>query len=227
MKKRNGLFSAMIGISLALHGAAFFLLSLYPGNPPAAEPERPGETLSLVNIALIEPAAPDPVPPTPLPPPPPVPPPPAPEIPADLPAENYIPTDEIPADAPLPFPAETPAVITPAFQPAARAGPPSGGTPDNAALTAAYVKRNYDYIQRRIRDRLAYPAQARRAGIQGTAELAFTIHEDGRVSDVKIVISSGSDLLDAAAVESIHAASPFKPPPTPARLSIPVAFRLR
>ena len=95
------------------------------------------------------------------------------------------------------------------------------------ALTTAYVKRNYEYIQRRIRDKLVFPPQARRAGIQGNAEISFTIHEDGRVSDVTVSRSSGSELLDTAAVDASYAASPFRPPPAEARLAIPINFRLR
>jgi protein TonB len=120
--------------------------------------------------------------------------------------------------------------------PPENAGPPLGPDepsasgpekPDNAAETRSYLKNNYDYIQLRIRNKLIYPLEARRAGVQGVAELSFIIHPDGHVSDVGITVSSDSETLDAAAVEAIYAAAPFRPPPVQARLIIPVAFRLR
>jgi protein TonB len=89
------------------------------------------------------------------------------------------------------------------------------------------MRRNYNYLQRRIRDKLVYPAPARRAGIQGVAEVTFTIHEDGKVSDVTIRKSSGHAVLDDAAIQTIIAAAPFPKPPAPARIAIPISFRLR
>jgi protein TonB len=180
----------------------------------AAKLPSPTRTISLVNLAL----APEP---------PPMPEPPAvkPESPAAepelSPAEPEAPAEIfISLETPSPGPVETAAspLNFPASPPAK-----SGG----AAETRAYLKRNYDYIQRHIRSKLIYPPEARRAGIQGVAELSFVIHIDGQVSDVKITVSSGSETLDASAVEAIYSAAPFRPPPSQARLIIPVAFRLR
>jgi protein TonB len=100
-------------------------------------------------------------------------------------------------------------------------------TPEAAALDRAYVRSNYEYIQRHIRENLVYPQQARQSGVQGVAELSFVIHTDGHVSNVRITVSSGSETLDASAVEAIYAAAPFRPPPRRSRLVMPVAFRLR
>jgi protein TonB len=98
---------------------------------------------------------------------------------------------------------------------------------ETSGQSAEYVKRNYDYIQRRIRDKLVYPAPARRAGIQGVAEVVFIIHEDGKVSNVSIRKSSGHEILDDAAIQTIIAAAPFPKPPAPARIAIPISFKLR
>jgi protein TonB len=103
----------------------------------------------------------------------------------------------------------------------------TSGAQDMGLLTAEYVKRNYTYIQRRIRDRLVYPAAARRGGIQGVVEITFTIHEDGRVSGITVRKSSGQSVLDDAASATVNAAAPFPPPPAPARIAIPISFRLR
>jgi protein TonB len=226
MKRKKNMLSLMLCVSVALHGALFFLAPVYSANNPLlSEPDRSPDPFALVNLALIEPAPPEPLPPPPVAPS--LPPPPAlsEAVPDDTgPAENFIPVEElIPVNLGPPPSTETPV----SGVAASAAGPSSADAAGQAALSAAYVKRNYDYIQRRIRDKLVYPLPARRTGIQGTAEISFTIHEDGQVSDVTITRSSGSELLDTAAAEAIQSASPFRPPPAEARLAIPVAFRLK
>jgi protein TonB len=171
---------------------------------------------TLVNLALVEPPRPRETPPRPEPAQP-EPPPPKPPEPATEPAETLI-ALEAPfesADAPEPASVEDP-------QPS---DPPE--EPDSAALARTYLRNNYEYIQRHIRNKLVYPLEARNAGIQGVAELSFVIHTDGHISNVTITTSSGSETLDASAVEAIYSAAPFRPPPRQARLVIPVAFRLR
>jgi protein TonB len=129
------------------------------------------------------------------------------------PAENFIPLEE---------PGSTAEIAAPPVP-----GELSKTPEESAAETAAYVKRNYDYIQRRIRGTLEYPIQALRAGAQGVVEVSFILHKDGGVSEVGIAASSGFELLDAAAMEAIYAAAPFRRPPAEVRMVIPVAFRLR
>jgi protein TonB len=98
---------------------------------------------------------------------------------------------------------------------------------DHREQTEQYLRRNYDYIRRRILDRLVYPARARRSGDRGTAEVLFTIREDGTIGDPSIRKTSGSGALDEAALEAVRRAAPFRPPPAPARIAIPVVFTLR
>jgi protein TonB len=228
MKRKKNLLSLMLCISLALHGALFFLVPAYSiYNSRLSAPEQSTDPFALVNLALMEPAAPEPPPlrpPEPSRPPPPV----LSETLPEDPAETFIPVAELtPVNLDLSPPMETSVAGSAADAPASPAGPSSGDAGDTATLSAAYVKRNYNYIQSRIREKLVYPAQARRAGLQGSAEISFIIHEDGRISNVLVISSSGSESLDNAAVEAIYAASPFRPPPAEARLVIPVTFRLR
>jgi TonB family protein len=122
-------------------------------------------------------------------------------------------------------PAETfVSIEAPPENPSPEPEPPAPPPPSPAQ---AYLKDNYAYIQRHIREKLVYPPEARSAGIQGIAELSFVIHTDGSVSNVRITRSSGSETLDASAVEAIYSAAPFRPPPNQARLVMPVAFRIR
>ena len=56
-----------------------------------------------------------------------------------------------------------------------------------------------------------YPDAAR--GDHGVAQLAFSVDRSGAVHGARIVRSSGSALLDRAAVELVERAAPMPPPP--------------
>ncbi len=58
-----------------------------------------------------------------------------------------------------------------------------------------------------------YPADATRRGMQGEVGLEFAINKDGRASHIKVIKSSGYQILDRAIVEAIKLASPFSPLP--------------
>lgn len=68
------------------------------------------------------------------------------------------------------------------------------------------LKNKIEYIWR-------YPQAAAERGIQGDLLLSFTIHRDGGVSDVRVVSTSGYEILDLEAVRAIKEASPFAPLP--------------
>jgi protein TonB len=103
----------------------------------------------------------------------------------------------------------------------------SNQPPENAELGTAYINRNFTYIQRRIRDKLVYPAPAKKAGIQGTAEVSFSINLDGTVSNLQIRKSAGAEMLDKAAMEAVIKAAPFRPPSSPVKIVIPIVFSIR
>jgi protein TonB len=220
MKRKNNLLSLMLCVSLALHGVIFFLVPLYPVHDSRLPMPNSINPFSLVNLDIIEPAAPLPTPREPRVPTPPAPPPEAPEpLPENIteiePAENFIAMAE-----PVP---ENIAENT-----ASEAGPSLADTTVEAALAEKDEKRNNDYIRSRILSKLVYPPEAFRAGLTGTAEVSFTIHEDGTVSDVVISRSSGKAHLDSAALDTIYAAAPFKlPHPVKRQQTIPVTFKIR
>lgn len=54
-----------------------------------------------------------------------------------------------------------------------------------------------------------YPRLARKMGEEGRVVLAFTIEANGRLAGVRVVESSGSELLDEAALEAVREAAPF------------------
>jgi protein TonB len=103
----------------------------------------------------------------------------------------------------------------------------AGAAAERKALAAAYTRRNFDHIQRRIQEKLVYPPQARRTGAQGRAEAVFTVYPDGGVGGLEILTGSGQAILDQALLDAIRAAAPFPPPPVQVRLIMPLTFRLK
>jgi len=124
-------------------------------------------------------------------------------------------------------PVETAPAVSTAVAPAAAGAGKKSRREAADAGAAEYVRRNFDYIQRRVRDFLKYPAGARKAGVQGAVQVAFTIGRDGGVSDLEVRKSSGHDALDQAALEAVRKAAPFRKPPAEARVVLPVSFKLK
>lgn len=69
---------------------------------------------------------------------------------------------------------------------------------------------------------LNYPETARRDGIYGSVRLTISISADGRIESVAIDRSSGSKILDEAAIKIAHIASPYAPFPEEMRKKIDV-----
>ena len=106
-------------------------------------------------------------------------------------------------------------------------GQGNGAASDGQGDAGGYLKGNYEYIKKRIRKYLEYSPQAKRMGIQGLVYVAFTITRDGSAQNVELRTSSGFDSLDESALEAVHRASPFAPPPQPARVVVPIQFSLK
>lgn len=58
-----------------------------------------------------------------------------------------------------------------------------------------------------------YPTEARRAGIYGTLRMLVSLRKDGTIKEVAVLQSSGSTVLDDAAVRIVRMAAPFAPFP--------------
>lgn len=83
---------------------------------------------------------------------------------------------------------------------------------------AAELERIQDYTKalfKRVQDRLVYPPEARRAGLRGTTTVSFTTLPTGyiRKETLKVAVSSGQPKLDASALKTLLACTPFEPPP--------------
>lgn len=106
-------------------------------------------------------------------------------------------------------------------------GQGNGAASEEQGDAGGYLKGNYEYIKKRIRKYLEYSPQAKRMGIQGLVYVAFTITRDGSAQNVELRTSSGFDSLDESALEAVHRASPFAPPPHAARVVVPIQFSLK
>lgn len=58
-----------------------------------------------------------------------------------------------------------------------------------------------------------YPAKAKLLGLSGSLRLLVSVRHDGTLIDTRVLISSGHDTLDDAAMKIISLASPFAPFP--------------
>lgn len=110
-------------------------------------------------------------------------------------------------------------------------GSPGGtgkGTPDKGfeEAKARYLKEHFTYIRDKILQNISYPTPARRLGWQGKVLVSFVITSDGSVKEMRIKQSSGFDLLDNNALETIQKSAPFPQPPLEAQLVIPILYRL-
>jgi TonB family protein len=71
----------------------------------------------------------------------------------------------------------------------------------------------FNKIKQSIESEWEYPELALRYGLQGKLSLEFTIANDGQLAQLRLVRSSGSQLLDEEAIRAIKAAAPFPPIP--------------
>lgn len=71
----------------------------------------------------------------------------------------------------------------------------------------------FNKIKQLIEAQWEYPEMALRYGLQGKLALEFTISGNGGLEQIRLIRSSGSQLLDDEAVRAIKAAAPFPPIP--------------
>lgn len=123
-----------------------------------------------------------------------------------------------------------PEPTTPVVGPGLAPGPvpAAAAAPDQGAKTASdfsdYQHRLYAALARSSR----YPAEARRMHLAGVTQLAFAVDRGGTVLESWIQGSSGSQLLDDAALDALTRAQPLPPIPAglPSRLEFVIEIDL-
>lgn len=100
----------------------------------------------------------------------------------------------------------------------------SAGAPGNAAVS------NYPgLVASKLRRSLRYPPQAKSRRLRGEVHVSFVVSRQGAARSVRIARSSGNEILDNAALETVRRASPFPAIPDAAGKSawpftVPLAF---
>ena len=84
-------------------------------------------------------------------------------------------------------------------------------------------------VAAKLRRALRYPAEAKRQKLRGQVRVSFVVSAGGGVSSIRVVSSSGSPILDRAALETVRRAAPFPSIPDGAGRSswpftVPLAF---
>ena len=102
--------------------------------------------------------------------------------------------------------------------------PAGEGSPPGAGWSGAHNPDVIGAIRAAIEKAINYPPLAKRRGIEGTATTEFTINSRGYPENIRIVRSSGSDILDTAAKNTVLRASPF--PFVKGGIEVPITFRL-
>ena len=79
---------------------------------------------------------------------------------------------------------------------------------------------------------IKYPEEAIKQQVEGRVTLQFTIAKDGKVKDVKVARSSGSQILDDEAIRIVSMSPQWEPgkqngEPVDVRFTFPLVFKLR
>ena len=99
-----------------------------------------------------------------------------------------------------------------------------GGIPGRGAK---FLKLNYKIIYDILQRNLTYPFIARKMGWEGRVVISFVLTPLGKVEDIKILKSSGYEILDENTVKVLRSCAKLFPiPPVRVRITIPVVYRL-
>lgn len=145
--------------------------------------------------------------------------------PADVPAPNSV------AAVPVPPPEakDATAELAPALQSRIEHPAPSPPSGRSAALSSPPPSdqtrtehlrpgqsggdRYLNTVRRDILRNRAYPPAARSLGLAGTAEYSMLLDRKGRLLRLRLLRSSGADILDKAGMAAIERSAPFQPLP--------------
>lgn len=161
-----------------------------PRAPANAEPARNRRKTEAPVIARAEPTPPPPLQPAP---------PPAPR--------EIVPEQSVIAERPLP-------TVKELLPPANWSSTSRGSAPVSLNTRDPIYVTYFTKIKQSIESQWQYPELAQRYGLQGKLAVEFTIGAHGQLERLRLVRSSGSQLLDDEALRAIKAAAPFPPIPS-------------
>jgi protein TonB len=109
---------------------------------------------------------------------------------------------------------------------------PSKGDSGRTTTTAGRGREDYfNVVRRKIAEAKRYPSEAFNEGSQGTAVVGFELHRNGAISNVRLLKSSLSGILDLEARKTVQRAAPFPAVPSgirgePLNMRIPLSFEI-
>jgi len=90
-----------------------------------------------------------------------------------------------------------------------------------------FLKEKLSVISSIIQKNISYPPLARKMGWEGKVIICIHLRSDGTLEDVKIEKSSGYELLDRNALETVKkVAHLFPKPPVDVIVRLPVSYKL-
>jgi protein TonB len=104
--------------------------------------------------------------------------------------------------------------------------PPPPPPPVN--VEKEFLNAHLGEIRGQLLQNFKYPKMAQKLKMQGEVKVSFSLSSDGSVDNIKVVESSGFDILDEDAVALIQkTASTFPKPSKSVRITVPLSYVLR
>lgn len=100
----------------------------------------------------------------------------------------------------------------------------------NPKVSEEKVAQYLSYLRRHLENNLLYPQFAKKIGLEGSVVVCFCVKANGSVpyKSIKIQKSSGYQILDKQAIETVTTSAPFeKAPPEEMEVVVPVTFSIK
>jgi protein TonB len=95
------------------------------------------------------------------------------------------------------------------------------------ALEESFLKERLSVISNIVQKHINYPPVARRMGWEGKVLVSFVLEPNGDIRDLKVLKSSGYEVLDKEALDAIRKSyRDFPKPPVSVVVKLPINFRL-
>jgi protein TonB len=95
------------------------------------------------------------------------------------------------------------------------------------ALEESFLRERLSVISNIVQRHINYPPIARRMGWEGRVLIGFILEPNGDIRDLKVLKSSGYEVLDKEALDAIRRSyKDFPKPPVSVVVKLPIAFRL-
>lgn len=93
-------------------------------------------------------------------------------------------------------------------------------------MARGYLDGHFTYLRELIFKRLKYPPDARKSGYMGRVTVSFVILENGSVSDLGVISSSGHRVLDENVLQTIRGLGALPKPPVKVQIVLPISYSL-